>query len=80
MAITKANTPFKQPALAETLHQFLRDVNSNPQDLYRYHKHFTALVAVPGTYMTKVTYGHGIGAEGIVQVSPVENKLLMLFG
>ena len=50
------------------------------RDLNRYYKHFTALVKVLGKYMTKVTYGHGIGSAGIVQVFPVENKLLALFG
>ena len=79
-SIVKSNNPVRQQALATTLHQFLTDGNSNLQDLNGDYKQFTALMAVPGTYMTKVTYGHGIGAAGIVQVSPVENKLLMLFG
>ena len=38
------------------------------------------LVVVPGTYMTKVAYGHGIGAAGIGQFSTVANKLLAIFG
>ena len=49
------------------------------RDLNRYYKHFTALVKVLGKYTKKVKYGHGIGSAGIVQVFPVENKLLELF-
>ena len=72
---TKANTPAGQRALATTLHQFLTDGNRNLQDLNGYYKHFTAIVAVPGTYMKKFTYGHGIGAAGIIQVYPVAKNL-----
>ena len=79
-ATAKDNNHAKQWALATTLHQFLTDGNINLQDLNGDYKHFTALVAVPGTYMTKVTYSQRIGAAGIGQVSPVAKKLLVFFG
>ena len=56
------------------------DRNSDLQELNGYLKQFTVLVAVPRTYMTKVAYGHGIGAAGIGQFYPVANKILALFG
>ena len=63
--IAKENNPAKQRELATNFHQFLTDGNIDIQDHNIYYKHFTALVAFPGTYMTKVTYGHGIGEAGI---------------
>ena len=80
MVIAKANTPSEQLALVTTLHQFLRDGNRNLRDLNGDYKHFTALVVVPGTYMKKFIYGHRIRSAGIIQIYPVANKLLELFG
>ena len=57
------------------LHQFLTDGKSNIWDLNGGYKHFTALIAVTGTHMINVIYGHRIGEAGIRQVSPAEKKL-----
>ena len=40
----------------------------------------TALVAVPGTCMVKVVYGFGVGAAGIGEENPLQNKFLMMHG
>ena len=77
--IVKANTPDKQQALTTTIHPFLMDGKINLQDLDGDYKQFTDIVVVPGTYVTKVTYGHGIGSAVIGQVFPVSKKLLALF-
>ena len=62
------------------LHQFLVDGNSNMWELNGDYKHFTALMAVLGAYITKVAYIHVTRAAGMLQVSPVANKLLALLG
>ena len=77
--IERANAPAEQRELATTLRYFLTDGNINIRNLKGNYKHLTALVVVPGAYMTKVAYVHGIGATGIGQVSPVSNKLLKFF-
>ena len=78
-AIAKTNTPAEQRALATRIHQFLTYGNSNLWDLNGYYKHFNVLVAVPGTYMTKVPYSQGSGAVVIGKFYPAQNKLLSLF-
>ena len=77
--MAKSNTSAKKWALAAMIRQFLTDGNNNLQDLNRDYYHFTELVSVPETQMTKVTYSHGIVVAGIGQVSPVANKLSELF-
>ena len=54
--IAKENNPAKQPALAETLHQFMTYDNINIWDLNGDYKYFRYLVAVPVDHMKKVTY------------------------
>ena len=78
-AIVKSNNNAKKRALTTTLHQFLTDGNIDLQDLNGDYKNFTMIVAVPGTYMTKVAYGNGIRASCIGKVSPVAKKLLGIF-
>ena len=73
------NPPAKQWDLLKILHQFLMDRNINLRNLNGDYRHFMVLVAVPGAYMTKFSYGHGIGVAGIGQIYPVANKILPIF-
>ena len=70
----------EQRRVANTLHTFLADPQSDLRDLNGDQTPFTAMVSVPGTHKIKILYGLGYGTSGIGQVSPIAKRLLALFG
>ena len=78
--IAKVSTPAKQWTLGTTFQTFLMYGNRDLWYINGDYKHFTILVVVPGMYIIMVAYGNKIGSVGFGKFSPVENKLLSLFG
>ena len=65
---------------AGQLYSFLRDPNANLMRLNTDRTLRTCLVAIPSSKLVKVVYGLSFGVTGIETVSPLADKMLVLFG
>ena len=67
-------------SMAAQLYSFLADPAANLMQLNADKRLMTALLAIPHTRLVKVVYGIGFGASEIGTFSPLDKKLLALFG
>ena len=73
-------TPEEHRKRAGQLYSFLRDPNANLMRLNTDRSLRTCLVAIPSSKLVKVVYGLSFGVTGIETVSPLADKMLVLFG
>ena len=79
-AMAAQGPPVTQRDNAEALYQFLLDPQNDIRDLNGDDTEFTAIVSIPASCKVKVIYGMGFGTAGIGQASPIQGKLLALYG